>query len=148
MTDSTNLSQFLQFTSEIPSAVSRISTLVTILIFSQIPLDLLATLNITNTLFDSSAHKQQTFAVVVDLEYICFGVSILSFLKRELIACINIPELFAVQACILRSRVEFIRESYTLVYLKIFGRKKIPGTANIFCSELDCKRVSRMKSAK
>ena len=70
MTESTNLSQLLQITSELPSAVSRISTLATILIFSQIPIDLPATLNILDTLFDSSSHKQQTFVVVVDLEYI------------------------------------------------------------------------------
>ena len=82
MTDLTNLSQFLQITSELPSAVSRISTLATILISSQIPLDLPTTLNILETLFDYSAHKQQTFAVVVD---IIFGVSILSITPNVLL---------------------------------------------------------------
>ena len=67
--------------------------------------------------------------------------------KRELIGCINIPESFDVQALIPRRRVEFIRESYTSVCLKILRRrrKKLPGTNFICCSELDRKRGSRMK---
>ena len=47
-----------------------------------------------------------------------------------------------------RRRIEFIRESYTLVSkIYCFAHiKKQPGTAKICCGELDRKRGSRLKS--